>query len=139
MQHCHCIEALNRTLQDIRDNTRLFGGITMLFGGDFHQTTPVVPRGSRERIVNASIKRSALWNHIQVLHLKQNMRLDRTPESDAFAGWLLEVSAGHSLSPSKTIQPPLGMCLADNSVNGLINAIYPEISQGNCQGHTITN
>src|SRR6202453_3604020 len=35
MQHCHCIEALNRTLQDIRNDARLFEGITMLFGGDF--------------------------------------------------------------------------------------------------------
>jgi PIF1-like helicase len=112
------------------DNTNPFGGITKLFGGDFHQTTPVIPRASRERIVNASIKCSTLWNHIQILHLKQNMRLDRTPESDAFAAWLLQVGAGRDLGPSKTIKLPPNMQLQDNSVNGLINAIYPAISQG---------
>jgi hypothetical protein len=130
MQHRHAIEALNRTLQDIRDDTRPFGGITMLFGGDFRQTTPVVPRGSRQTIVNASIKRSSLWNHIQVLQLKQNMRLDRTPESDAFAAWLLKVGAGHGLGPTNTIKLPNNMKLQDNSVNGLINTIYPGITQG---------
>ena len=75
-------------LQDVLDNNSAFGGITVLFCGDFHQTTPIVPRGSREKIVNASLKRSSLWNSIEVYHLKQNMQLDRTPESDSFAAWL---------------------------------------------------
>jgi hypothetical protein len=94
MQHRHIFEALNRTLQDIRNNTRLFGGITLLFGCDFRQTTPVLLQASRQRIVNYSLKFSSPWNHIHLLHLKQNMHLDRTPESDAFAAWLLTVGAG---------------------------------------------
>ena len=100
----------------------------MLFGGDFRQTPPVVPKGSRQRIVNSSIKRSSLWKHIQVLHLKENMRLDRTPESDAFAAWLLEVGAGRT---STSVNLPQNMRLTDNSVNGLIDALYPGLAQGN--------
>jgi hypothetical protein len=73
MQHRYAIEALSRTLKDVMGNDRSFGGITMLFGGEFCQTTPVVPKGSREKIVNASLKRSSLWNNIHVYHLKQNM------------------------------------------------------------------
>ena len=128
MQDRYIFEALNRTLQDIRDSPRLFGGITMLFGGDFRQTTPVIARASRERIVNASIKKSFLWNHTKVFHLKQNMRLDRTPESEAFAAWLLEVGAG---GPSSSINLPQNMHLQDNTVNGLVNALYPNLEQGN--------
>jgi hypothetical protein len=128
MQDRYIFEALNRTLQDIRDSARLFGGITVLFGGDFRQTTPVIARASRERIVNASIKKSFLWDHIEVLHLKRNMRLDRTPESEAFAAWLLEVGAG---GPSSSINLPQNMCLQDNTVDGLVNALYPNLEQGN--------
>ena len=109
MMHCHATEALNRTLQDIMDNTKPFGGITMLFCDDFHQTTSVVSRGSRERIVNASIKKSSLWNHIQVLHLKQNMHLDRTLESDAFAAWLVVIGAVSGLGPGNTVRLPANM------------------------------
>jgi hypothetical protein len=134
MQHRHAIEALNRTLQDIRSNNKPFGGITVLFCGDFRQTTPVVPKGSRQKIVNASLKRSSLWGRIQILHLTQNMRLDRTPESDMFAAWLLEVGAGRNLGPSNTIELPANMRLPQNSVNDLINAIYPGITQGNNPG-----
>src|SRR6202042_753722 len=97
MQHRHGPEAVDQTIQDLLENNRLFGGITVLFVGDFRQTLPVVPRGSRAQIVDASLRRSRLWQHVEVLHLKQNMCLDRTPESEAFAEWLLKVSAGSDL------------------------------------------
>ena len=35
MQHKHAVEALDHTLQDLLSNDKLFGGITVLFGGDF--------------------------------------------------------------------------------------------------------
>ena len=38
MHHKYAIEAVDRTLQDLLGNTSPFGGITMLFGGDFRQT-----------------------------------------------------------------------------------------------------
>ena len=77
MQHCHAIEALDRTLQDILGQQDLpFGGLTVLFGGDFWQTLPVIQRGSQEEIVNASVCKSRIWRHIQVFHLNQNRCLD---------------------------------------------------------------
>ena len=45
MQHRHCVEAVDRTLQDIYDNERPFGGITVVLGGDFRQILPVIPKG----------------------------------------------------------------------------------------------
>jgi hypothetical protein len=138
MQHRYGPEAVDRTLQDLLndenimdENGRLFGGITILFVGDFRQTLPVVPRGSRAQIVNASLRKSRLWRHIKVLHLKQNMRLDQTPDSIAFAKWLLKVGGGSDLTPDKTIQLPDDMRLAQNDAQGLINVIYPGIDQPN--------
>jgi hypothetical protein len=102
----------------------------MLFVGDFCQTLPVVPRGSRGQIVNASLHRSGLWANVEALHLTKNMCLDHTPESDAFTEWLLDVSAGHNLAPDKTIELDPNMYLPQNNVDGLINSIYPDIHQG---------
>ena len=58
MQHKFVVEALDRTLRDVLDIDKPFGGITVLFGGDFRQTLPVVPRGSRHQILNASLRNS---------------------------------------------------------------------------------
>ncbi|KAF7127864.1 hypothetical protein RHSIM_Rhsim11G0010700 [Rhododendron simsii] len=79
MQHKYCVEAVDRTLCDIRDNPKPFGGITVVLGGDFRQILPVVPKGVREEIVNASLRRSDLWDDICVSTLNLNM-LEQTLE-----------------------------------------------------------
>ena len=61
MQNHFDPETVDRSLRDIRNCDAPFGGITVVFGGDFQQILPVIPRGSREQIVLASLKRSALW------------------------------------------------------------------------------
>jgi len=47
MAHKRGIKTLDKTLQDIRSSKRLMGGITVLMTGDFRQTLPVVPQGTR--------------------------------------------------------------------------------------------
>jgi hypothetical protein len=64
MQNRFAFEALDRTCQDIRNNEHSFGGITVVFGGDFQQILPVVVKGSQEDIISASLQRSYLWPHI---------------------------------------------------------------------------
>jgi hypothetical protein len=69
MAHRNCFEALDKSLRDILRSTneesdhKPFGGMTLVLGGDFRQILLVVPKGRREHIVNASIKRSYLWKH----------------------------------------------------------------------------
>jgi ATP-dependent DNA helicase PIF1 len=92
-----CFEALDRTFQDLRNCPRPFGGVTMIMGGDFLQILPVVPNGSRADIVNASFRKSYIWNDIQVLKLRTNMRLQHSPEDACFSEWLLEVGHGRNV------------------------------------------
>ncbi|GFW18334.1 ATP-dependent DNA helicase [Trichonephila clavipes] len=75
MAHKKGIEALNRTLQDIRGCNQIMGGLTVLLSGDFRQTLPVVLRGTRADIVKACLKTSFLWPHIKVVSLRINMRV----------------------------------------------------------------
>ncbi|CAN1825641.1 hypothetical protein LINPERHAP1_LOCUS31239 [Linum perenne] len=82
MVHRLSFEVVDRTLCDLM-NTPLsgpqyspFGGKTVLLGGDFRQTLPVVPKGSREDNINASLPRSYLWNSCTLLHLQVNMRIN---------------------------------------------------------------
>ncbi|XP_025801486.1 ATP-dependent DNA helicase PIF2-like [Panicum hallii] len=107
MTHRHCFEALDRTLRDILSEEKPanaivpFGGKPVVLGGDFRQILPVVRKGSRSAIVNASITSSKLWQHVSVLKLHTNMRLhnpslDATQhaEIESFGKWILSVGDG---------------------------------------------
>ena len=91
MQHRHCVEAVDRTLQDMLDNSKPFGGITVVLGGDFRQILPVIPKGVREQIVGACLRRSTLWRDIDVLILDLNMRLNNIDSDQHFIQFLTEV------------------------------------------------
>nr|XP_029145224.1 uncharacterized protein LOC114924536 [Arachis hypogaea] len=60
------IEALDRTMRDIlrfnnKDSLEQPFEARQLFWGDFRQILPVIPKGSRQEIVNATINSSYLW------------------------------------------------------------------------------
>ena len=68
------VETLDRSLQDITGCDLPFGGKVIVFGGDFRQVLPVVPRGTRAQICDATLLRSYIWDNIKIVRLKQNMR-----------------------------------------------------------------
>src|SRR5258705_11463493 len=47
MIHRHGLEALNRTLKDLRDNDKLMGGLTVVLAGDFVRLCPLFPEALR--------------------------------------------------------------------------------------------
>lgn len=77
MMSRHCFEALDRSLCDIMKTTdeTPFGGKVVVFGGDFRQILPVIPKGNRTDIVMAALNSSYLWKYCKVLELTKNMRL----------------------------------------------------------------
>lgn len=127
MQHRNAPEALDRSLRDICDCARPFGGKTIVFGGDFQQTLPVIPKGSQEDIVAASLPKSYIWGHIQTLRLRRNMRLESAHAEEVdFANWLLDVGHGRGIADNGTI--PLRANMACPDIENLINYVYPQIS-----------
>jgi hypothetical protein len=64
IQHHHIHEAVNRTFQDICDSDALFGGLTVVFGGDFQQILSVIEKGSRPKIVGAYLQRCHIWSSL---------------------------------------------------------------------------
>ena len=63
MTHRFAFEAVDRTLRDIlskddlQASEKIFGGKTVLLGGDFRQILPVIAGGSRQDTVLATINR----------------------------------------------------------------------------------
>ncbi|KAF7841682.1 ATP-dependent DNA helicase PIF1-like [Senna tora] len=72
MVHRYCFETLDRSLRDIMGNNNLecdtkpFGGKVVVFGDDCRQILPVIPRGSRQDIVLASLNSSYIWDSCKI-------------------------------------------------------------------------
>ena len=85
------VEALDSSLRDIMSCDMAFGGKVMLFGGDFRQVLPVVPRGTRAQITDATLMRSYIWESVRRIRLTQNMRAQA---NTWFAYYLLRIGNG---------------------------------------------
>ena len=132
MQHRHIHEAVNRTFKDIRRcQDKLFGGLTIVFGGDFKQILPVIVKGSHPKIVDACMQRShVVWTLIKVLKLKQNMHLNTNVEAERnFAKWQLEIGHGKHTDDSGFTTLPDHFKCPENTIESLIQTIYPGINQ----------
>ena len=71
------IEAADRTFQWIRNSDKPFGGVIVLFSGDWRQMLPIVRNAGKTEIINATLKSSYLWENVIPLKLTRNMRLQQ--------------------------------------------------------------
>nr|ABA98395.1 hypothetical protein LOC_Os12g27380 [Oryza sativa Japonica Group] len=147
MTHRRCFEALDRTLRDILSETSPpnsiipFGGKPVVLGGDFRQILPVVPKGSRHAVINASITNSDLWKNVSILTLNINMRLlnpdlpvHKRNELRDFSEWILAVGNGTVPMIAKegeaypswlTIPDDLLFKTDHDKIDAIVREIYP--------------
>ncbi|CAJ2641331.1 unnamed protein product [Trifolium pratense] len=137
-------EAFERTLQDVMTDVDvnnanlLFGGKTVVFGGDFSQILPVIPKGTRADIVYATINSSYLWCKCRVLKLTQNMRLQYSSDPvenenlAIFAKWLLDIGDGkigvfEDGDMIVEIPPDILVPCITNPIGYIVDSIYPSL------------
>ncbi|XP_059221065.1 uncharacterized protein LOC131995857 [Stomoxys calcitrans] len=127
------VEALDRTMRDLRSKNAPMGGCTILFSGDFRQILPVVPRGTRADEINASLKRSNLWPYVNKLELKTNMRLSLSSrENRLFSEMLLKVGNGKLTQSDGRINLD-NLCVLIDNIQDLVNNVYPDIHNISCK------
>ncbi len=131
MSHRAALEAVDRTLKDIRDTHDVMGGITMVLSGDFRQTLPVIPKGTRADELKACLKASPLWQGVKRLKLVQNMRtvLSGDKEAGLFAQKLLKIGDG-LLTINEELQKhelPCGQMLTN--VDDLKKSVFPDLQE----------
>jgi hypothetical protein len=133
MAHKKALETLHRTLQDFRGNEQLFGGALILLSGDFRQTLPVIPRSTSADELNACLKSSALWRHVQKLTFKTNMRVQLQLDASAerFARQLLDIGNGKMAihESSQRITFPTKFCTFTATTHELIHKLLPNIAK----------
>ncbi|XP_073827769.1 uncharacterized protein [Musca autumnalis] len=131
MSHKNAFEAVDRTLKDIRNSTEYMGGITTLLAGDFRQTLPVIPRGTKADEISACIKASYLWANLKQLSLKTNMRAQIHGDSSAkkFSATLIRIGNGNIQSICDIIKIPKDLCNIVQSLKELNEKVYPDIKK----------
>jgi hypothetical protein len=97
MQHRANIGSVNLLLRDLRQSNKFFGGVPVVFGGDFAQIPPVVAKGRREQQVAASLRSDRVFRAIPVLSLTENMRLGSGQDDREYAQWLRKLPYTPSL------------------------------------------
>ncbi|CAK1599568.1 unnamed protein product [Parnassius mnemosyne] len=127
MIHRAHVEAIDRTLRDIRSCDKIMGGITVMFAGDFRQTLPVVVRGTRADIVKSCLKSSPLWKFVHTLKLSTNIRAHLGGGSTNFLLKLLLIGDGKV--PHFENKIPIDQDLGEKvtSIESLISKVYPDI------------
>jgi len=126
------VECLDRSLQDIMGCTLPFGGKVMVFGGDFRQVLPVVPRGNRAQVTDASLQRSYLWDNMHKIRLTRNMRAQTDPW---FSSYLLRIGNGtEETIRDDYVRLPEDIVIGythdnEDSINMLIQNVFPSLVQ----------
>ena len=118
MAHKWAVDAVDRLLRDLHRNDRPFGGVPILFVGDFRQLLPVhkfAPDPS-----SYCIKSCKWYGSAVTLKLHANIRAS-DPD---WASFVLNIGNGHT-----PITFPIECLCSD--VDALLNAVWPETHDSN--------
>ncbi|XP_076927002.1 uncharacterized protein LOC143590389 [Bidens hawaiensis] len=151
-----CFVTLDRSLKDLFNNChKPFGGKSVLLGGDFRQTLPIIPKASNATIMASSLPRSHLWPHFNMYKLTENMRLHKpnltVQQRDlisSFSSWLVAVGDGNVGTPDPTdpeftkkvrIPPQYLIPNKESALMDLINFIYDDQPLRNPSAETLSS
>ena len=106
MTHRDIFDSLDDTFKKLRNDSRPFGGISVMLGGDFRQCLPVIRGATRAQQTAASIRHSSVFQAFGVIHLTINVRVEhcklrdpsRSQILNVWAESLLRIGDGENLS-----------------------------------------
>ena len=127
MAHKGAFEAVDRLLQDVRQNSILMGGMTVVLSCDFRQTLPVIPNGTKADEIKACVKSSVLWPRTTVLNLTVNLRVHllEDAQTENFARQLLDIGNGQIQQHDGLLEIPFGC--KTHSEDDLMEKVFPEL------------
>jgi hypothetical protein len=124
------VETFDRSLHNIMGCELPFGGKVMVFGGDFRQVLPVVPRGVRAQITDATLLRTYIWKDLQKICLTRNMRAESDPW---FSDYLLRIGNGtEDTFAGDYVHLPKDIVIEykdEHSIDHLIDCVFPDLNR----------
>ncbi|XP_050387625.1 uncharacterized protein LOC126803929 [Argentina anserina] len=105
---------------DVTRSNLSVGGKLMIFGGDFRQVLPVVPKGTMSQHVEASLVNASFWKDVMILRLRLNMRSINDHE---FSRERQTVNEDMIQIPPSMVIPWVG----EVSINQLVNEVFLDV------------
>ena len=132
MSNRKALEAVDRLLKDLKENSGLMGNVPVILSGDFRQTLPVVPRGTAADELSACLKASDLWKRVVTLRLTKNMRAlaaHRAGDASAakFAKDLLTLGDGRMAHDEEGLIDIRELSRVVQDVDELIDMVFPNV------------
>ncbi|KAI3636479.1 hypothetical protein MIR68_005831 [Amoeboaphelidium protococcarum] len=135
----YALQAIDRLLRQLfgeinpRRINMPFGGALILFGGDWKQCLPVVPRGNQAMVLNSTFKASYLWNRVEQLELTEQVRLVHDLEYFNFCEYVgttadRQIEIPQYVQRVQSLQEMIGFVYGDKLINhrfGLEKIITP--------------
>ena len=109
-----CMEDVCRR---VMNNNIAFGGKVVVLLGDFQQTCPVIPGGTRTEIIDACIQSSPLWSGFQITRLTQLIRNAADPIYAEFVN-----AIGDGAGPEIDIR----LLSRTTDIQAFINFVFPQ-------------
>jgi hypothetical protein len=116
MIHCDTADTVERSLRDVMQDQRPFGGKTVVFMGDFKQLLPVVRYGCGHK---HTIQQCAWWNQATRVSFSLNWRAVQNPD---YAAELEAIGSGQVAD----VIVPETSCVAD--IDALIESVYGNVN-----------
>ncbi|GAA0163757.1 hypothetical protein LIER_19548 [Lithospermum erythrorhizon] len=121
------IHVIDNLLQDLCENEKPFGGMLVVFWGDFRQVLPVVRGEGRTQQVEASIVSSELWENFIMLKLIDNMR---ARQDLGFVEFLMRIGNGTKPPNERDeIEIPQPMLIPYTTMEQSIEELIPNVRQ----------
>uniref|UniRef100_A0A1I7T222 ATP-dependent DNA helicase n=1 Tax=Caenorhabditis tropicalis TaxID=1561998 RepID=A0A1I7T222_9PELO len=86
------LDAVNILFQQLKNSTLPFGGVMMIFGGDWRQILPIVETAKSFGVIKYTLKNSLLFNQFEKFKLVSNQRAITDPD---FAERILQIGDGN--------------------------------------------
>ena len=85
------LACVDETCHQVMQSPLPFGGKVVILLGDFRQTCPVIHKGTKAEVINASISHSAIWPKFTIYHLITPIQ---NAEDPAFAAFVDAIGDG---------------------------------------------
>jgi ATP-dependent DNA helicase PIF1 len=110
------LACVDDTCRQVMRVDQLFGGKIFILCGDFRQTCPVIKKGSKAEIIDASIRSWPFWDQIKIYHLTVPHRNARDPD---FQRWVDSIGDGAGPEIS------LDMLKCVENLEEVLDFVYP--------------
>lgn len=110
------LACVNETMQRATGSSLPFGGKVVILLGDFRQTCPVICKGTRRQVVDASIGSSPLWTLFHIFRLTVPIRNARDAEFAAYVDWI-----GNGAGP----EIPIAFLASTSTAEELLQFVFP--------------